>query len=652
MRARKRRTQRAITAGIVTAILLVAGLIALAIVLGKSTPNELPMTSATLEHTTENPASVSSRQAFIVAEEKLRDKILTPDIETVIQQELALHSAISGRVVFFSVSDGKQPALVVHGIGETVASAWANAAQLAIGEVYTRCIEAKYVRVDIVNTAKIIPSSSFSEELQAEADWYWGHYRRGIAFDLNFDVALLEAELNANSIIDYDNSKQLDLAALNKYLPAVNEQSFTALPKDFIIFTTRGYLYDGEIYELGYENYGTQSQGELGVRLIEGGASAEQCLKAASTAFERLFSNMGVDGKLNYGVYPILDVNIENYSIARHAEAISAAAGFMLAEDSAGLNSESLVNAVKYMDSCTVNQSSAVTYLCDKGSDTIDVFASCMGVEAYLSAYKITGDDYYKTSAVFLGNGISAAVKSASGDELCCQKMYYGNAEHEDFSAVEAERDRATDGAVVLALCRLYAATEDEVWLTAAKLAADKLIAAEHWQYCDMWFSRAMNALTLYAEEAKYFEAGIRNAFDNWSTIESRRTAQPQFFAILLDAYELRARAADSAIELKLDNSPEDADFFSLVEQRKARVLSCYAYPETVMYLKQPESVLGAYLVRNDRFRVRIDDVSQFITVMLDYCEAYTSIKADEQAARAKLQAEAATTEAASTEAN
>ena len=47
-------------------------------------------------------------------------------------------------------------------------------------------------------------------------------------------------------------------------------------------------------------------------------------------------------------------------------------------------------------------------------------------------------------------------------------------------------------------------------------------------------------------------------------------------------------------------------------------MLNGYAYPEYVMYFKYPEQALGAFFVRHDGYRIRIDDIQHF-------CGAYYS---------------------------
>ena len=45
-------------------------------------------------------------------------------------------------------------------------------------------------------------------------------------------------------------------------------------------------------------------------------------------------------------------------------------------------------------------------------------------------------------------------------------------------------------------------------------------------------------------------------------------------------------------------------------------MLNGCCFPEFVMYLKYPSALLGAFFVRQDGFRIRIDDIQH-------YCGAY-----------------------------
>ena len=48
-------------------------------------------------------------------------------------------------------------------------------------------------------------------------------------------------------------------------------------------------------------------------------------------------------------------------------------------------------------------------------------------------------------------------------------------------------------------------------------------------------------------------------------------------------------------------------------------MLNGYCYPEYAMYFPNPQSTLGAFFIRHDDYRIRIDDVQHF-------CSAYYSV--------------------------
>ncbi|MBQ8143970.1 MAG: hypothetical protein IJ042_04145, partial [Butyricicoccus sp.] len=54
-------------------------------------------------------------------------------------------------------------------------------------------------------------------------------------------------------------------------------------------------------------------------------------------------------------------------------------------------------------------------------------------------------------------------------------------------------------------------------------------------------------------------------------------------------------------------------EFLRAIYSRAERMLDGYFYPEYAMYMENPGRVLGAFMVREDGFRTRIDDVQHCI---------------------------------------
>jgi len=69
-------------------------------------------------------------------------------------------------------------------------------------------------------------------------------------------------------------------------------------------------------------------------------------------------------------------------------------------------------------------------------------------------------------------------------------------------------------------------------------------------------------------------------------------------------------------------------DLVDAIAVRANRQLSGYFYPELAMYMANPQRILGSFMMRNDKFRVRIDDVQHNIGGFYLYWKNYDAMLA------------------------
>ena len=66
--------------------------------------------------------------------------------------------------------------------------------------------------------------------------------------------------------------------------------------------------------------------------------------------------------------------------------------------------------------------------------------------------------------------------------------------------------------------------------------------------------------------------------------------------------------------------------FLSAIYARADRQLNEYFYPEYAMYMQNPQRIVDTFMVRQDGFRVRIDDVQHNISGCYLYCVNYEKL--------------------------
>ena len=126
---------------------------------------------------------------------------------------------------FFPFAAARSAQKVFTGTGVDRKAAWLSAydqTKASSEENYS----AVWLKADLMSEAKTYDPVEFSTELHHYRPEF---FRYGIAFDKNFETALLEAELNGSKILDYEN-ECVDESYLNTYLkkPAAAHSLFPA----------------------------------------------------------------------------------------------------------------------------------------------------------------------------------------------------------------------------------------------------------------------------------------------------------------------------------------------------------------------------------------------------------------------------------------
>lgn len=525
--------------------------------------------------------------------DKLRDLAVTEEINW----ELGVSPAgEAGNAVFFSVCDTLKRAHVYSGTGVSLEEAWETAAGKAEEAIGENGCAPVWVKADIVYISEEITGEELHSELKSSRP---GFFRYGMAFDSSYQTALLEAELNGVQVYEYEEGS-VDLEALNRYLEESGRNMLNALPEDYLIFQCLGWICDddGQIYFLD------SNQLDYGRRKVDvvDKACVEDMLSHASAY---LASHVNEDGTFDYGVYPQFDEKIEGYNMVRHA----GSAWALLCRYRMSPNEElagAIRKSIGYMTEQIVYDDEGRAFLYDASEEEIKLGGCGLAVVALSEYVDVFQDGQYMDVCHALGDGILSLLDQETGE--------YVHVLNHDFSQKEEFRTEYYDGEATFALCRLYGLTGDGKWLEAAKSAVGHFIEADYTQYCDQWVAYTMNEITKYeTDNPEFYIFALLNAQKNMASIYQRDTTYHTHLELLMATFELYDRMVEnSAVE-----GFDEESFLKTIYARAERMRSGYFYPEYAMYMKNPQQIQNTFMVRQEGYRVRIDDVQHNI---LGYC--------------------------------
>ena len=542
--------------------------------------------------------------AFAEKAELLRQCVLTDWTE-----KIGISPAGSaGHAVFISVCDKTERADVYTGTGNSLDAAWDAAAERAENALHKSGQAPVWVKVDVVVECSPISTSNLAKKVAGVREEF---FRFGVAFDREFNTALLEEEMNGAKIYNYSGGG-IDFKYLNNYLAKANRKTLDELPEEVTIFKCAGWFCDEDnlVYQLSSGGF------DYGRRQIES-VDADFAMELIINASEFLEAQVLDDGSFIYGLYPRFDNKIGNYNIVRHAGTIWALICRYRLVPSKEL-AEKIERTIGYMIGSMLYDDMGRAYLYEKKSNEIKLGGCGIAVVALTEYMNVFKNDKYKEVCIALGNGILTMLDKTNG-------TYY-HVLREDFSRKEEFRTIYYDGEATFALCRLYGLTGNTVWLDAAESAVGHFIEADYTQYRDHWVAYSMNEITKYVTNRQdYYVFALENAQKNLKKIKERETTGPTNLELLMSTFELYDRIVESGQSL----GDFEFDLKSLLDAIFARAdyqLNGYFFPEYAMYMKNPQRILDTFMVRDDGYRVRIDDVQHNIGGYYLYCVNYDKL--------------------------
>ena len=528
-------------------------------------------------------------------------------------------------VVFISICDAKSRALVMKGTGNTLDEAWRNAEHKANLLTKNNSLKIAWAKADIVNSAEEIATTELNKELVENN--YKNFFRKGIALSPTFDIAFLEAELNGNRMLNYYSEEQiskkeidydsavLDLTRINYYLKTYyNCKEITSIPDRILTFTTTGLFCDKDLALHRLHDKGFDC-GRRATAIIDGEAVEPVMLSAS----KYLYSLIKPDGEFIYGYYPIFHKEIDNYNILRHAGSIWSLINlYRITKDDELV--PKLNAAIDYLtEGYIICKNEDTAYVFEKKTDEIKLGGNGLSIIMLTEYMDVFETDKYIGLVRKLANGILEMEDMSSG-------KYFHVLNYPDFSSKEEFRTIYYDGEATFALSRAYTYTNDEKYLHGAKMAVENFIAEDYTKYRDHWVAYALNEITKYIPEPRFFEFAMQNAGKNLKTIYHRARSTQTNLELLTITWQTFKRIQE--LEISTPYIDEfDVEFFAkTIYQRARHLLNGYFYPEFAMYMKRPSKVAGSFFVREDNFRVRIDDIQHYIGGYYFYSKYFNEI--------------------------
>lgn len=525
----------------------------------------------------------------------------------------ALPAPYPAFTLFFSISDGSQRAHVVHTRAAEFETAWREGAEHVERWVRERGMVAPWLRIDWVEGASPMDWAQFKTQLTAVKRNY---FRLGLAFDKDFTLAFTEQELNANAMLCGDST--IPHSVVNpRNFEVYGQARFGCMPpldmppdQPVYLLATVGVFCqpDGVVHKL----VGTGL--DAGRRQLPA-LNPQAVLDLVRSGSSYLARQVHSDGLFVYGYFPSFDRRIPTYDAMRHASALHAMlAAWELTRDETlraaidrGIDHLTTVLIRDY----TLADGRAVAFLVDIGGE-IKLGGNAACVLALVKYCELMGTRHWLALLEKLALGIVSLQDPATGR--------FNHVLHaSDLTVKQASRIIYYDGEAAYGLMRLYGLTQEPQWLAAVEKAFDHFIASQHWQAHDHWLSCCVNELTRWSPQEKYFRFGLQNVAGYLDFVLDRKTTFPTLLELMLAAQQMLQRLEGMPAMRHLLDELDTEKFYRALDYRAHYLLNGFFWPEVAMYFRRPSSVVGAFFIRHHSFRVRIDDVEQYVSGLAAY---------------------------------
>lgn len=528
--------------------------------------------------------------------------------------------------VFLSISDGKSRARVCHASASDFEAAWWKAAEKVNAAVERYKLTPVWIKADVVNHVQKIPYSNLKNIFLSAK--YQNFFRMGFSLDSRMDLAFLEAEANSYGLYDYtviptkaskpghENVFCINIEKVAKYLEWNDRKAIPCVMPYIYFFNCKCFIMD-----LDHEVYKLYDAGMHCGRRITEELSSELVKNLITTSSSYLNRQLLKNGKFIYGYFPAFHATMTSYNILRHTGTLwSMMCAYEVTKDDSLV--ETVNRAIAYLLMQIRYKDDETAFVVEKKSSEIKLGGNGIAIIALSKHMELFGSQDFIEIITKLANGILFLQ-----DEKTGKLTHVLNAD--DYKVKEENRTVYYDGEAAYALVKAYEITDDAKYLDAAKLSIDYFIEKDYVIYRDHWLAYAMNEFTKFVQEEKYFTFALRNAWENREMIRKQQTSYHTYLELLMETYDIYLRMKRNHISVEYMDQMKEEELVDIIKYRAWHMLNGYFYPEYAMYMAKPEEVLGAFFIRHDNFRTRIDDQQHFIDGYAKYYKLILSDEAD-----------------------
>lgn len=536
------------------------------------------------------------------ADTEERYDVRMAQLTRLLEQDGDTAKAADKNAVFLSVSNGKSRAATFY----AKAGSLSDSLNSVLSKAKASGVYPKWLKLDVVTSVEEISYEELTEKyLKGKRR---GSLRKGIAFNSYFGRALLDSQLNSFGLLSYETGK-LDLKKINGYFKETGKKKLDKIPDTLYLFETRGYFTDGHAVRLLNKTANTKGRRDYTT-------DRDGLAELAEMSSGYLSKLTGRDGKMVYGYYPINDEEMDDYNIIRHSGTVwNMVLQYDITRDKELL--KSIDRAIGYLLNSLQWKDEKTAFLVDQKE--LNIGGNGIALLALTSYAEIMGTDRYNKEIEALANGVLFMQKKDGSFTHTLRKDY------------TVSRDYVIvfyDGEAMYGMLKAYGILGDSKYLNGAKKAANYFIDNNYEEQHSHWIAYGFNELTKYVPQKKYFAFGLRNVDNDYlMQLKNTRSGSPTRGEVVGATFELYDRLIKSGIKCEELKTYDEQLLIEAFESRIDYGLNYFQFPEYAMYFKNPSAVLNSFAIREDLFRIRIDDIQHFMGGYYLYWKNYDRVQ-------------------------